>query len=89
MMDFIAFQLSDDEWRQICSIYLSKESEDRIRKENRHSVYDQAYAVIRLLIDKQIVCKWSDMEKILNNIGNKAIGKKFREKFEKKSITPG
>lgn len=81
MRDFIAYQMSDDDWKEICREYLEDESENRVIKENPKNVYDQAYSVICLLIIKQIVCNWSDMEKVLNNLNNKVIVKKFTQKF--------
>ena len=81
MRDFIAYQMSDDDWKEICREYLEDESENRVIKENPKNVYDQAYSVISLLIIKQIVCNWSDMEKVLNNLNNKVIVKKFTRKF--------
>ena len=81
MKDFIAYQMSDDDWKEICREYLDDESEDRVKIENPKNVYDQAYTVICLLIVKQIVCNWSDMEKVLNSLNNKVIVEKFTQKF--------
>ena len=82
MKDFIAYQMSEDNWKEICREYLENESEDRIKNENSNSEYDQAYTVIRLLVKKQIVRSWSDMEQVLNKF-NKEIVKKFIQKFKK------
>ena len=72
---------------EICREHLVDESEDSIRRENGQS-YDQAYTVIGLLIDKQKVCNWSDVEKQLIFV-NKLIVKRFQEKFIKKAAVQG
>ena len=41
MKDFIAFQMSEYNCKDICREYLENESEDRIEKENPKNVYDQ------------------------------------------------
>ena len=81
MKDFIAYQMSDNDWKEICREYLDNELEDRIEIDNRNSVYDQAYTVICSLINKQKEFLWCDMEKVLNKI-NKGIVEKFTQKFK-------
>ena len=50
MKDFVAYQMSDNDWKEICRAYLDNELEDRIEIDNRNSVCDQAYTVICSLI---------------------------------------
>ena len=85
MKDFIAYQMSENNWKDICREHLVNESEDRIKQENPKNVYDQAYTVICLLINKQIVCNWSDMEKVLNKF-NKEIVNKFTQEFKEAPV---
>ena len=88
LKDFIAYQMSQEDWKQILRNYLQNESESRIQKQHENSIYDQAYAVIILLIKKEIVSNWYDMEDILNQF-NKGIVKDFWEKFNKKTPVQG
>ena len=85
MKDFIAYQMSDNDCKEICRDYLDNESEDRIKIDNPNSVYDQAYTVICFLINKQEEFHWSDMEKVLNKY-NKEIVEKFTEKFKEAPV---
>ena len=73
------------DWKEICREYLHNESEDRIKIENQNSVYDQAYTVIGLLINKKEEFLWRDMEEVLKNI-NKEIVKKFTQKFKEPPV---
>ena len=88
MKDFIAYRMSEEDCDEICREYLRDESEHRIKKDNVNSVYDQSYAIIRLLIDKLIISDISDMENVLNMI-NKAILNKFRQKLRDGTLVPG
>ena len=88
MKDFIAYRMSEEDCDEICREYLRDESEHRIKKDNVKSVYDQSYAIIRLLIDKLIISDISDMENVLNMI-NKAILNKFRQKLRDGTLVPG
>ena len=81
MKDFIAYQMSDNDCKEICREYLDNESEDRIKIENPNSVYDQAYTVICFLINKRKEFHWFDMEEVLNKL-NKKIVKNFLQKFK-------
>ena len=76
--------MSENDWRDICREYLENEQEDRIQKQNP-GIYEQAYTVICLLINRRLVCCWSDMEKVLNNY-NKKIVKEFTQKFKKTPV---
>ena len=87
MKDFIAYQLSEDNYNDICREYLEDESEDRIKNENKKT-YDRAYAVICLLIEKQIVCNLTDMEKLLIPV-NKSIFIKLKEKLKNEAAAKG
>ena len=80
--------MSEEDCDEICREYLRDESEHRIKKDNVNSVYDQSYAIIRLLIDKLIISDISDMENVLNMI-NKAILNKFRQKLRDGTLVPG
>ena len=73
------------DWKEICREYLHNESEDRIKTENQNNVYDQAYTVICLLINKKEEFLWRDMKEVLNKI-SKEIVKKFTEKFKKPPV---
>ena len=87
MKDFIAYQLSEDNYNDICREYLEDESEDRIKNENKKT-YDRAYAVICFLIEKQIVCNLTDMEKLLIPV-NKSIFIKLKEKLKNEAAAKG
>lgn len=87
MKDFIAYQLSEDNYNDICREYLEDESEDRIKNENKKT-YDRAYAVICFLIEKQIVCNLTDMEKLLIPV-NKSIFIKFKDKLKNEAAAKG
>ena len=82
MKDFLAKQMTESDWREICREYLDNVSEDGIKTDNPNSVYDQTYYVIRSLINKHKEFHWCDMEKVLNKF-NKGIVKKFTDKFKK------
>lgn len=84
MKDFIAYQLSEDNYNDICREYLEDESEDRIKNENKKT-YDRAYAVICFLIEKQIVCNLTDMEKLLIPV-NKSIFINLRRNSKTKQL---
>ena len=42
MKDFLAKQMTESDWREICREYLDNVSEDGIKTDNPNSVYDQA-----------------------------------------------
>ena len=85
--DDIAYLMTTEgDWRDICKHWLPGE-EERIECDNR-KLYDQAYNVICLLIERGIVSTLSDMEHVLNPV-SKAIMKTFKEKYKKSALAPG
>ena len=81
MKDFIASWMTDDDLMDICSEYLDNKTEDQIKKDNPNSIYEQSYAVIQLLINREKVFHWSDMREVLNKY-NKKIVEEFTLKFK-------
>ena len=79
--------MSKDHYLDIFRDHLMGVQEDNIINDNEKT-YDQAYTVIGLLIDKQIVCTWSDMEKLLIGL-DISIVNRFKEKFKKKAPSQG
>ena len=88
MTDFIAYRMSEEDCDEICREYLRGESEHRIKKDNLNNVYDQSYAIIRLLIDKLIISNIFDMENVLNKVNNDILNK-FRQKLRDGTLVPG
>ena len=87
MKDFIAYKLTDDNWKDIIKMKLSSETDNRIRHDN-DLLYDKAYATVRELIHQGIVRNWCEMKNILKEV-NPGIIDKFTKKFSSKQPAPG
>ena len=77
--DFIATQMTDEDWKNILRTKLPKVSEDSINCDNIN-LYDCAYTVIRKLTEQKLVTCWSDMKEVLNPV-NKGIIYKVENKL--------
>ena len=87
LKDDLAYLITSEDWKDVCKKFLPEEIE-RVRDDN-NTVYDQAYNVVCLLIERGIVSTWSDMKKkVLNNV-DRAIIKKFEEKSKKTALARG
>lgn len=86
LKDDLAYLMVDGDWRDICKKLLPEEIE-RVERDNK-KLYDRAYNVVSLLIERGIVSTWSDMEKVLNPV-NKEIVKTFKENYKKSELAPG
>ena len=82
MKDFIAYQMREEDWRDIFRIELPRELEGRISVDNQ-DLYERSYAVIRKLTKRRHDMDWEDMKKILNRV-NKSIVDNFEKKFRVK-----
>ena len=86
LKDDLANLMREQDWQGICNQHLPGE-EERVKCDNQN-VYDQAYAVVCLLMERGIVSTWSDMELVLDSF-NKAIPRKFKEKYKRSALAPG
>ena len=86
LKDDLAVLMTQQDWQKICNQHLPGE-EERVKCDNQN-LYDQAYAVVCLLMERGIVSTWSDMELVLDPF-NKAIPRKFKEKYKRSALAPG
>ena len=82
MKDFIAYQMREEDWKDIFRKELPGELEGRISVDNQ-DLYERSYAVIRKLTERRHDMDWEDMKKILNLV-NKSIVDNFEKKFRVK-----
>lgn len=86
MKDFIAYSMTDRDWREIAKEKLTPETEPRILHDHNR-LYDKSYFVVTELTSQGKVSKWSDMKIVLNSV-NKEIVHKFTKRFSEKAV-PG
>ena len=79
MKDFIASEMYDKDWKDICYENLPEGSREEISNNNKKS-YECSYAVIRKLTEIEGLTYWHEMEKILKPLRMDIVAK-FDSKF--------